>query len=82
MNDKIENSSEVPAGADSEFRSELKTLLFVHHRDNDAHTADWVLADFLIACLDGFELAIARSDAAGALAIAAAQVIAASGAES
>lgn len=77
MTENEEHGGDVPADADSEFRSELKSLLNRHGRDNGSDTPDWVLADYLAACLDGFDMTVRRRDAAGVLAKAADSVISA-----
>jgi hypothetical protein len=46
----------------SEFRSCLKVLLNQHCAENISNTPDHILADYLLACLAGFDAAVnARS---------------------
>lgn len=54
--------SDVPAGTDSEFRSELKSLLNFHSRENGSNTPDHILADYLLAALAAFDSATAARE--------------------
>ena len=57
MSNETEN-----APTNSEFRSDLKVLLNQHCAENTSNTPDHILADYLLACLAGFDAAVnARS---------------------
>lgn len=40
------------------FRAELQTLINSHSRENGSDTPDWVLAEYLVACLEAFDRAV------------------------
>lgn len=42
----------------SEFQEQLRALLNRHSKESESNTPDWVLAEYLIKCLDGFNEAI------------------------
>lgn len=39
-------------------RDELLTLLNRYSREDRSNTPDWVLADYLMACLEAYEMAV------------------------
>ena len=39
----------------SEFRKELETLINCHSAENGSNTPDFILADYLVRCLDNFD---------------------------
>lgn len=41
---------------DTEFIKELTTLINKHNRENISNTPDFILAEYLMACLDNFEV--------------------------
>lgn len=45
------------AKLDDDFRSELSALINKHCRENASDTPDYILADYLAACLDAFDAA-------------------------
>lgn len=47
-------ADEQPAKPGSDFRSELKQMLNRHSMDNGTNTPDFILADYMIRCLDNF----------------------------
>jgi hypothetical protein len=51
-----------PMPADNEFRTELKSLLNYHSRENGSDTPDWVLADYLLASLAAYDAAVKARD--------------------
>ena len=42
------------------FGQELRRLINYHSRENGSDTPDFVLAEYLVACLDAFDKATAR----------------------
>jgi hypothetical protein len=44
------------------FRRELQGLLNKYSRENGSDTPDWILADYLIACLDGYDATVNARD--------------------
>jgi len=42
----------------NEFRKELETLINRHSMENGCSTPDFILADFLVDCLGGFDRAV------------------------
>jgi len=44
------------------FRAELEKLLNYYSMENCSHTPDFILANFLIASLDNFDLSIKRRE--------------------
>jgi hypothetical protein len=40
---------------DTEFRRELASVINRHCRENGSNTPDFILADYLTACLDAFD---------------------------
>lgn len=49
--------------AENMLLDKLRDLLNMHSRENCSNTPDFVLAEFMISCLDAFELAVNRRDA-------------------
>ena len=41
--------------ATTEFRQELESLINRHSMENASNTPDWILADYLAACLDALQ---------------------------
>lgn len=39
------------------FRDELRDLLNRHSKENGSNTPDWILADYLLAALEAFDVA-------------------------
>lgn len=48
---------ECPDCRDDRFLKELTSLLNRHSRENDSGTPDFILADYLISCLNAFAMA-------------------------
>lgn len=46
----------------SDFRKELQDLLNRNSMENGSNTPDFMLADYLDACLEAFDLAVMRRD--------------------
>lgn len=46
----------------TEFRKELETLINKHALEQGSHTPDYLLADYLMGCLDAWEQTTARRD--------------------
>ena len=44
------------------FRSDLTSLINKHSKENGSDTPDYLLANFLIACMDAFDLTVRRRD--------------------
>lgn len=44
------------------FTKELEALLNRHSKENDSDTPDFILAEYLIKCLDAYEIAIEKRD--------------------
>jgi hypothetical protein len=42
----------------SEFEKELESLINRHSKENGSNTPDFILADYLKACLDNFDIAV------------------------
>ncbi|KKM79721.1 hypothetical protein LCGC14_1347080 [marine sediment metagenome] len=40
------------------FREELASLINQHSKENESNTPDWILAEYLDACLVAFDLAV------------------------
>lgn len=40
---------------DTEFRRDLAAVLNRHSRENGSNTPDFILADYLLGCLEGFD---------------------------
>ncbi len=47
---------------DGEFRIQLASLLNRYSRENDSNTPDFILAKYLMSCLDAFNYAVSRRD--------------------
>ena len=45
------------------FRAELQTLLNQHSMENGSDTPDWVLSEYLVACLIAYDRAVTMRDA-------------------
>jgi len=45
------------------FREDLETLINQHSRENGSDTPDWILAEYLMDCLNAFDLAVSRRSA-------------------
>lgn len=43
-----------PAAPTNDFRSEIKALINKHSMENSSNTPDYILADYLIRCIDNF----------------------------
>ena len=53
----------MPDNIVSEFRRELEKLLNKHSRENGCNTPDFILAGYLVGCLESFDTAVkARED--------------------
>lgn len=48
---------------DREFREELAQLINRHSKENGSNTADLILAEYLIACLNAFDMAANQREA-------------------
>lgn len=46
----------------SKFESDLRALLNKHSMENDSHTPDFILAKYLIECLEAFNKIAKRRD--------------------
>lgn len=46
-----------------EFRNDLRKLINHHSKENGSDTPDFILADYLVACLAGFDAATKARDA-------------------
>ena len=46
----------------SEFKEELTSLINKHSVENHSNTPDFILVQFLLACLGGFNQAMSRRD--------------------
>lgn len=46
------------ASSDKDFIKELAKFLNQHHRENASNTPDYVLANYLAACLDAFDIGV------------------------
>ena len=46
----------------SDFERDLATVINKHSRENDSDTPDFILAEFLLRCLEGFELTSNRRE--------------------
>jgi len=44
----------------TEFRKELEALINRYSKENGSNTPDFILAEFLIGCLDTFDKAVSR----------------------
>lgn len=40
------------------FRRELETLIYRHSRENESDTPDFILAEYMMSCLQAFEAAV------------------------
>jgi hypothetical protein len=40
------------------FRSELQTLINRHSKENESNTPDFILADYLVGCLNLFDVIV------------------------
>lgn len=45
-----------------DLRSELQSLLNKHSRENGSNTPDFILAQFLMSCLDAYDAAVRTRD--------------------
>ena len=48
--------------SDSGFREELETLINRYSRENKSNTPDFVLADYLVNCLNAYDRAVEWRD--------------------
>lgn len=44
------------------FEKELRNLINIHGKDGESNTADFILADFMNACLNAYKSAVADRD--------------------
>jgi hypothetical protein len=44
------------------FRKQLQTLLNKHSRENESNTPDFILAAYLLDCLEAFDNAVAKRE--------------------
>ncbi len=42
----------------SDFRKHLETCINAHSKENGSDTPDWILAEYLLGCLEGFDAAV------------------------
>ena len=53
---------DAPTPPDVPLEVELRTLLNRHSADNRSNTPDYLLAEFLIGCLDAFNFAVIQRE--------------------
>lgn len=46
----------------NEFRTELESLINQYSMENGSNSPDWLLADYLLGCLDAFDRAVKNRD--------------------
>ena len=46
----------------STLQKEIESLINKHSRENDSNTPDFILAEYLLACLSAFEVGVNRRD--------------------
>ena len=47
----------------TELEKKLSGIINEESRENDSNTSDWILAEFMMSCLDAFELASNKREA-------------------
>jgi hypothetical protein len=47
---------------ENSFRKDLEKLINTHSKDNCTNTPDFLLANFLISCMDAFDLTVRKRD--------------------
>lgn len=47
---------------DTKLMGDIKELLNSHSREQDSDTPDFILAEYLMACLEAFEVGVNRRD--------------------
>ena len=48
--------------AEEEFREDLEALINSHSRENGSNSPDWLLAEYLVGCLEVFDKAVRNRD--------------------
>ena len=56
------NSPLMPPKSRNDFRTELTKLLNKHSMEGPSSTPDFLLANFLISCLDTYDLTVRKRD--------------------
>jgi hypothetical protein len=56
VNEQAEQIDE-PVEVQDTFEKELRNLINRHSRENVSNTPDWCLAEYLMACLEAFDVA-------------------------
>ena len=63
MNDTPETPNVQTGSHDPNFRSELERVINCFSRENGSDTPDFILAEYLTACLDAYDKALQRREA-------------------
>ncbi len=58
----IDEQLRAERNAKDQFREELETLINRHSRENGSNSPDWLLAEYLVDCLDVFDRAVRNRD--------------------